>query len=1153
MNWIKRHMFRISFRSFIILALGVMMDIAFRYYATSHNFPIWFDSVGTIYVAAALGPFGGALTGILMSLALGIVDVSAVLYMFVSVAVGVTAGLTYPKQDREKRPELYSIGIVGLYTALVAVLLSTPLNLFYYNGYTGNAWGDAMVDQLALTLNSRIPCALVGEGFVDFPDKVLSVFLTAILIGITEIIDAKFSEKKDRKQITSILLFISVGAFAAASLITPLPVYAEEENKAPDYLSEYASTYYGMDDGLASIEINCITQTGDGYIWVGGYSGLYVFDGTRFYQMDLGKGISSVTTLFTASNGDLWIGTNDVGVVRYSVKAKTSKVYGAAAGLPSESVRSICEDAEGNIYVGTVVSPCVITASGVVGKYEDLAGVSNITSMSAYENWVCGTTGGGALFLMNSDGLCQIIDDGRLYRSLCWGRDGELLAGTTEDELVHFSLQEDHLTERSVSEYPQHAYYNDIYHSPEENGYLVCADDGMAYIDSAGKMTDLTTMSFNNSIKGAMKDYQGNLWFVSDKQGILRYSPNIFKNLGKVSGLPDRVANAVLLDGTDLYVGMDEGLFVIDTTTDTLKDTGYLSALSKARVRGLMKDSKGNIWVSVYGDEGLVEILPSGEMVFFNATNTSMPDSRMRSAIELLNGDIMAAGAFGIVCIRDGRVAYVLTEKDGLETPQILSLMQRPDGAVLAGSDGGGIYVIRDGVVTDNINAGSGLKSPVVLRIVHGKFGYIYVTSNALYYDNGEDVEPLDQFPYSNNYDIHIDDEGIAWVLSSAGIYLVDEIKLISNEEYDYALLNYTRGLDTSLTSNSWNAADERGMYLCCSDGVRYIDMKEYGRFEDDFVIDIHSFMGNGETITEQNSTYYVPAGVTKVEFCPAVLNYSMTNPLVHVYLEGMEDVDYTMKQNEMKEITLNRLPHGTYPLHVQILDEVDHSRVLKEAVFTVEKEAQLYEELYFKIYQYSVLLVFIIYMAWIVARMRNLSVINRQYDQIREAKDEAEMANKAKSRFLAQMSHEIRTPINAVLGMDEMILRESTEKEVLGYAADIYTAGQTLLALINDILDSSKIESGKMEILPVEYEVTSLIHDLYNMIAQRAEDKELRLIVDVDPHIPSLLYGDDVRVRQVITNILTNAIKYTPSGNVWFRVSGVRKSKEIFILHAEV
>ncbi|MBO4901133.1 MAG: response regulator [Lachnospiraceae bacterium] len=149
-------------------------------------------------------------------------------------------------------------------------------------------------------------------------------------------------------------------------------------------------------------------------------------------------------------------------------------------------------------------------------------------------------------------------------------------------------------------------------------------------------------------------------------------------------------------------------------------------------------------------------------------------------------------------------------------------------------------------------------------------------------------------------------------------------------------------------------------------------------------------------------------------------------------------------------------------------------------------------------------------------------------------AKREAAMdASRAKSDFLANMSHEIRTPINAILGFNEMILRENSDANVNEFALDIRSSGNSLLALINDILDFSKIEAGKMEILPVTYDLGTMLNDMINVIGFRASEKGLSLKFDVDPSVPHVLYGDEVRIKQVITNILTNAVKYTQEGYV--------------------
>ncbi|MCR5337767.1 MAG: response regulator [Lachnospiraceae bacterium] len=169
-----------------------------------------------------------------------------------------------------------------------------------------------------------------------------------------------------------------------------------------------------------------------------------------------------------------------------------------------------------------------------------------------------------------------------------------------------------------------------------------------------------------------------------------------------------------------------------------------------------------------------------------------------------------------------------------------------------------------------------------------------------------------------------------------------------------------------------------------------------------------------------------------------------------------------------------------------------------------------------------------------------HLSIIAQmEYEEkLKAAIEEAKNANEAKSEFLAQMSHEIRTPINAVLGMNEMILRESKDESILEYADSIDSAGNTLLSLINSILDFSKIEDGKMDIIPVKYDTAAFLNNLYQSVVQRAEAKGLIFIMDADETLPCTLFGDDVRVSQVIMNLLTNAVKYTEKGRVRLSVN---------------
>ncbi|MCR5054178.1 MAG: EAL domain-containing protein [Lachnospiraceae bacterium] len=173
------------------------------------------------------------------------------------------------------------------------------------------------------------------------------------------------------------------------------------------------------------------------------------------------------------------------------------------------------------------------------------------------------------------------------------------------------------------------------------------------------------------------------------------------------------------------------------------------------------------------------------------------------------------------------------------------------------------------------------------------------------------------------------------------------------------------------------------------------------------------------------------------------------------------------------------------------------------------------------------------------VVTQNEIIAILKATEMARTEEQKARAKSEAKSSFLANMSHEIRTPINAILGMNEMILRESSEEHIREYSHDIERAGMSLLALINDILDFSKIEAGSMEIVESEYELSSMIHDVLNMVRIRTEEKGLKLNVDIDENIPERLYGDEIRFRQILINIMNNAAKYTNEGSVTLKMRG--------------
>lgn len=184
---------------------------------------------------------------------------------------------------------------------------------------------------------------------------------------------------------------------------------------------------------------------------------------------------------------------------------------------------------------------------------------------------------------------------------------------------------------------------------------------------------------------------------------------------------------------------------------------------------------------------------------------------------------------------------------------------------------------------------------------------------------------------------------------------------------------------------------------------------------------------------------------------------------------------------------------------------------------------------------------------------LQNLVIILKDVTEFYKMKERAEDATKAKTDFLANMSHEIRTPMNAIVGMVELIMREDISDIVREHVYNIKSASTNLLGIINDILDISKVEYGKVELTEDEYEFASIINDITNMAIVRIDEKDIEFLVEVDPNIPYKLYGDEIRLRQIIINLVNNAIKFTKSGYVKLKITSSTKDNNKITLNVSV
>ena len=1183
----KKYLFPINKSTIAFIFLGAMLNIMGRAVIANYSLPFYMDSLGTFLVAILQGPIAGSITGIFSNLIISIFVPETAIYALVSIVMAFVAGTNL--YGNNHIDDSYRVVSTSVQSAIYGSLISLPVNFLFQGGYTGNEWGDAVEEMLLPSISFKPICMLAGLFAINIPDKMLSLIIIVGLIKLFRKYDIRLSidsddadeenessnlvENKDTaKSIKSLFLIITTSI--AIGLLCPMTVCAEE---AIDFNSDYAYTQYGLENGINSMEINTVAQSGDGYIWIGSYSGLYRYDGISFKKMDIDSRINNVMVLASDKKGRLWIGTNDSGVACYDYETDSIRFFNNNDGLSSNSIRDICCDSEGDIYVSTATHICKIVLekgqrldangyvrrdipTGTVTDYKDESDIKYVTSL--------GTINGNQLVGITDQGMIFVMQDGKvLYRKYC---DTEgllytavenigteyLLAGTTGECIEYIHITESGLETIATYEAGGLKNVNRILYKKKYNGCFLAAGNGIGFINVNGEVQNMSKSYFNLGVCDLHIDKQNNFWFVSDRQGVLKVSENPFININEKIGRENVSANAVYLDkdANVLYIASDTGLIKVDMTNNVEIIDSETEPFNEQRVRHVTKDSKGNLWVSSYGLAALTKIDTQGNIYTYSNENSEVLGNRFRFVLELSDGKILAASSDGVTIIDGDEVVARIGMAEGLEVAVVLDAIEDKAGNIWLGTDGGGVYKLENYKIATHYGKDERLKSEVVLKIVEVENGMIYVCSNGLYYhpDNGV-IRSLDYFPYKNIYDVYINEDK-AYITSSSGLFVADVNDLLKDtQEYSYSLLNKNRGLTGSLNANSWYAVDGDNIFLCCTEGVVMLNTKNFETFDDHYQIVLNSVTVEGEQIEQVDGVYNIPGGLGAVKFTPAVLNYTISDPIVHVYLDSEEvkDEGKYYRQSTMESIYYTDIPAGDSRLKVRVLDDTG-TVVLKEMNFLIHKEEKLYEKLVFEIYLFVIVVIFLVLIAWMISHHQNMAVINEQYEQINEAKEEAERANQTKSKFLAQMSHEIRTPINAVLGMDEMIIRETSEPNIRGYANDIYLAGQTLLSLINDILDSSKIDSGKMEIIPVEYELAHLIHDLVNMINQRAAEKDLKLEVEVDTELPRKLYGDDVRIRQVITNILTNAVKYTERGTVTLRVNGIPFGDQLR-LHVEV
>ncbi len=901
----------------------------------------------------------------------------------------------------------------------------------------------------------------------------------------------------------------------------------------------YTTVLYDATNGLPTSDSNFVLGARNGYVWVGGYSGVFRYNGSVFEKMDPSEGLTNARGLFEDSRGRIYVGTNDNGIVIVNDNTYTQYTY--KDGMPSSSVRAFAEDGEGCVYAGTTAGVCYINNNSDLVVIDDpVLNHETVTHLSSdAAGNIFGLTKDGYIFSIRDHKVEKIVNGNDIgtdkITSLLADREseGKVYLGTDNGILWYGDFGSRSSEMKSISAVE----VGKIRWISNDCGRIWIAGSSMAgYIGEDSKFCALENIPLDNSIEMMTSDYQGNMWFTSSTQGVMKVVTNNFRDFTFIAGISDEVVNSTCLYKDVLYIGTDNGIYAVDKKMNIVQND-LTDHIGTTRVRCIKKDDAGNLWVSTYKDDkGLVCYTDKGEIRSFTTEN-GMPGNEVRCAIPANDGKIIVGTNSGLAVIRDGSIIQTNPASDVITNPVFLTVAEGFDGEIYAGSDGDGIYVIKGNDIS-KLGRDDGLTSDVILRIItDNEHGVIWIlASNSIEYIKDGVIRQITSFPYNSNYDMYFDDNDNIWVISSYGLYVVKADDMLRDAVSDYRLFTISSGLPTTPTSNSYSELDDEGnLYFSGRTGVGMVNIDHLYDYASQVRVYIGSVMfNNDEILPDENGLYIIPAGVGRIQISPDILDYSMTDPYVHMYLDGAGDDGITTSRSRLTGLEYTGLKYGNYNLHIDILDN-NNGEVIQQEVYQIRKVPRIFELLIVRIFIVALLVLAAGLFVW---RFMNNTIIRRQYVQIRQAKDEAERASSAKTRFLANMSHEIRTPINTIMGMDEMLLREDATDvpkpyfmSVVNYALDIKNASESLLGLINDLLDMSKIESGKMHLVETEYDTADVLRQIISMIKVRSSEKDLYFNLEIDEMLPKRLYGDFGKIKQIVLNLLTNAVKYTDVG----------------------
>ena len=751
----------------------------------------------------------------------------------------------------------------------------------------------------------------------------------------------------------------------------------------------YINDVFNEETGLPTGEANAIAQADNGYLWIGSYGGLIRYDGSTFVDFSGHLASSAIRALFEASDGTLYIGTNDAGA--YAFRDDVFTPLWPEDERTFLCVRDFAEGRDGTVYAASTTGVARIEGDRLVAyPYDALENEHFLNILADWDGnlWAMSDSGNVCVF-SDSAYLATVepsalFDEGRTYAIACDGQ-GSLYVGSSEGNLLRLSdgpntaAGEVASYRRSDFETGEIGAINRI--KPLSDGtVLISALNGFGYLDGDGVFHRVDKAADKNlSANWAERDHEGNLWVASSNYGVLRYSVGCFDSCNYNSSLGDYTVNAVTRAGDRFYLATDSGMLVFDSDWRQL-ETPLSEIIQGFRVRNVTTDAAGRVWMATYSGHGAACYDPATETLTDFGAAEGLLSETVRVVCPLSGGRMLVGSQLGVNLIENGKITASYSAADGMENTSVLCALEL-DGRILVGTDGSGIYEITpDGLV--NYSADQGLTQGVVLRMApdadgNGNF-YVCAGDKLFYYENGG-FRVLSGMEHGAGsiYSIY-DVNGMIWLLQNGGVYAADKADVLNGVETYTAQYGVNCGMTGTLSANTWNYLDDTGaLYMPTRNGVS----KFY--FSGPSVITPRAILNSvtvDDAVYEHPKSLQLPREARRVTVDISELLFSdMSEFQLGYQLEGF-DTEESFTFDKHVTVSYTNLRGGSYTLKIRIIDPLTGASTMQESV-PITKALRVTESAWFYV------LCAALAMALVAALMRLYS--KRQTDLLLKKQEE--------------------------------------------------------------------------------------------------------------------------------------------------------------------